>query len=78
MKCWIRIPISIKSQIQVLQRLKIEHWKVCGPVVANSHQADEEQDLDLIQESEPDRIKMKSFRNLIILMRIRYPDYDNG
>jgi hypothetical protein len=48
--------------------------KVCRPVVANSHQVDEEQDLDLIQESEPDRIKMKSFRNRIILMRIRYPD----
>jgi hypothetical protein len=37
-------------------RLKTELWTVCRPVVADSHQFDEEQDLDLHQNeiSEPD------------------------
>ncbi len=49
-------------------RLKMKPWRLCRPVVTNSHNFDEEQD------PKPDRIEVKSWiRFRIKVMRIRNP-----
>jgi hypothetical protein len=64
-------------------RLKMEPWKVCIPVVANSHHLDEEQDPTdprLSEKSDPDsheREKWIRVRIRIEVKRIQNPGYNS-
>jgi hypothetical protein len=60
-------------------RLKMESWRVCRPVVTDSHQSDQEQDPDPheIEKYNPDLVKVNRGIRIIIHYVMRIFNSDN-